>query len=100
MISVCVMQSRLTQLTLAVFVTLIRDKKLVSYLIKHGRTENDVTDLVSCDKSHETSCKILNVCREVRKYIYSNSESHDKLLPSSILLENKGGNSSGISKLK
>lgn len=67
MISVCVMKSRLTQLTLAVFVTLIRYTKLVSYLIKHGRTENDVTDLVSCDKSHETSCKILNVCREVRK---------------------------------
>lgn len=67
MISVCVMKSRLTQLTLAVFVTLIRYTKLVSCLIKHGRTENDVTDLVSCDKSHETSCKILNVCREVRK---------------------------------
>ena len=67
MISVCVMKNRLTQLTLAVFVTLIRYTKLVSCLIKHGRTENDVTDLVSCDKSHETSCKILNVCREVRK---------------------------------
>lgn len=35
-----------------------------------------------------------------QKNIYLNSESHDKLLPSSILLENKGGNSSGISKLK
>lgn len=43
-------ESKITQLTLAVFVRLNRDTKLITNIIIHKLGQaNDATDLVSCD---------------------------------------------------
>ena len=71
MISDCFAESRITQLTLAVFVTLNRDTKLITNLIDEVGQTNDATDLVSCDWSHETCYLVFEDCGEVREIYYS-----------------------------